>query len=140
MNFIFKFSSIIYRTILLLLVPFAFIANLFVASAGHNKSFSYIDYLIFALALTTTISLTTYENSSNEYKANKKLFFSFIVCLILTSIVIQLFFQFDTIFICKCFQENGLLANILTLSFLLVSFLVLVGLLLGKKKLQRNLN
>ena len=135
MKFVFKFSSLIYRIILFLIIPFAFIANFLVAAAGHNKSFSSTDYLLFAFALTTVISLTIYESSTTEYKAESKILFPFVVCLVLTSIIVQLYIQIDTIFVCHCFKENGVIANSLFLSFMLVSLLVLVGLLRNKKRL-----
>ncbi|MDI9366206.1 MAG: hypothetical protein QM541_14710 [Flavobacterium sp.] len=137
MKLVFKFSSLLYRIILFLIVPFEFIANFLVATAGHNKSFSSTDYLLFAFALTTVIALTIYESSTNEYKAESKILFTFVVCLVLTSIIAQLCIQIDTIFICHCYKENGVFANLLFLSFMLVSVLVLVGLLYNKKRLRK---
>ena len=135
MKFVFKISSLIYRIILFLIVPFAFIANFLVAAAGHNKSFSSTDYLLFAFALTTVISSTIYESSKIENKAERKHLFSFVICLVLTSIIVQLYIQIDTIFVCQCFKENGVIAKLLFVFFMLISVLVLVGLLRNKKRL-----
>jgi Na+/alanine symporter len=122
--------------ILFLITPLEFIGNFLAAAGGHNKSFSSKDYLLFAFALTTVITMTIYESSTTEYKAESKLLFLFVICLILTSIIAQLYIQIDTIYICNCFEENGVFLNSLFLIFILTSFLVLVGLFFNRKRFR----
>ena len=72
MKYVFRVSSIIFRTGLLLVPLVTCIASIFVGAAGHSSNFKKTDYLLFVFCITTFIVLTAYENIKKKTKSKKR--------------------------------------------------------------------
>ena len=138
MHRLYKISSIIYRIILTLFIPALLIGNFLVGSAGHNRNFDKLDYLLFAYIIGTVILLTLHENSDKRQNANKTIVFYVVAGLVLTSAILEIVALYDTFFICKCFTTGDNFSSALTVLFLLITIIVFAGLINGQKNLEKS--
>ena len=138
MNQLIKICSIIYRLVLVLIVPANLLGNLLAAIAGHNRNFSWVDYLMFGYLLLTAILLTLYYKIKKRQAKHTGFLFYVVSGLVFMSIVFQLYQLYDIFFICRCFspEENVFTAAIFI--FLIISSIVFIGLIKKHKYISLN--
>lgn len=133
MNSIYKISFLVYRLILLILMPLFFISIFFVGFAGHSPNFNFIDVAIILYFVITLIILTIFKNLSRKSSLLTKInFISF--CLVLPSVFIVLYNSYNqiTFLINKEFKLGDLIVVILLITFLFLCIVLNFGFLKSK--------
>lgn len=133
MKYVFRISSIIFRTGLLLVPIVAFIASALVGTAGHSSNFKKTDYLLFVFCITTFIVLTVYENIKKKEKTN--VIFLLALVLTLISAVFLIYFIVDAFFLNEYKEESNPVYNGFLGIFSVINFIVLAGFFLDKRTL-----
>lgn len=133
MKLLYKISSIIYRFTLMLAIPLLLFGNFLTAAAGHNRNFSWTDYLMFVYLIGTVVLLTLYYRIERENSRTSNFLFLISTGLVLTSIVVALYELYDIFFICKCFEIGDKITSILISFFVIIATIVVTGLIREKE-------
>ena len=138
---LYRFSSIIYRLVLALLIPAILVGNI-VGSVvtGHPRDLNWNDYsFILYLAITVPL-LTLYVNMDNSFNLGKTILFFIVACLVLISIAVQLYTLYEKFFICKCFTVGDNLTSGVVFIFLMISIVVFAGLITNHRAQRYMVN
>ena len=132
MRYVYKICSIVYRLLLILVIPMIFIAKIIVGSAGHNSDYNCSDYLASAFIVITVTTMTILSFMDDQKSQIKNGLRYAAVTFVSISIVFEIYGLYemlrDTEFTAG---ENVLTASIFLFS--IISSIVLWGLMKDKK-------
>ena len=131
MTNLYKVCSVIYRILLVLIIPVTFIAQFLVAVAGHNSDSSRSDYLVFTFIIITVALLTILSNVDREKRQVRSILRYASICFVSISLCVELYGLYD-IFKNGEFSPGENIISLIVFLFTIISVIVLLGLIKGK--------
>lgn len=131
MDRVYKSSFILYRIILISIIPVFFISKFAVGSAGHNSDARFSDYLLLLFSIFTSALFIFFNKIEIRFK---KLVSKIIICLISVSMFLLLIGLFD---FWKLYQKQNFVIGdtvsiAIILAIIMLNILVLLGFIKNK--------
>jgi hypothetical protein len=134
MNQIFKYSFLIYRAILILMLPLLFIGKFITAMCGHNTPLKVSDYLVFYLIVFTSLLLILLPKIDKVKIALRTTIRNILILLITINILYLLYGLYDMwqLYHHRNFTTADNIPLAIMYFLIVLSFLLLIGLIKNK--------